>query len=104
MKNSPTELQPSGGDPLRPFDRELRPRRAADRTRRAYGGDVGELATWASAQGMAPADVDYRVLRRWAARLSDKGSAPSTTARKIASVRSFFRTLVEHGELGSNPA
>src|SRR4051794_37343271 len=108
MKNSATEAQASTtetwGDALRRFDRELRRRGAAERTRRAYGTDVGELATWASAQGMAPANVDYRTLRRWAARLSDRGSAPSTTARKIASVRSFFRTLVEHGELGSNPA
>ena len=108
MKNSATVAQPSTpeawGDALRRFDRELRRRGAAERTRRAYGTDVGELATWASAQGMAPSDVDYRVLRRWAARMSERGSAPSTTARKLASVRSFFRTLVEHGELGSNPA
>jgi integrase/recombinase XerC/integrase/recombinase XerD len=65
---------------------------------------VGELATWATAQGMAPETIDYRVLRRWAARVSEGGAAPSTLARKIASVRSFFRTMVEHGELGSNPA
>src|SRR5690349_25175099 len=106
MKNSATELQASTtavsiaetwGGALRRFDRELARRGAAERTRRAYGTDVGELATWAVAQGMAPQDVDYRVLRRWAARLSDGGSAPSTLARKIASVRSFFRTLVEHG-------
>jgi integrase/recombinase XerC/integrase/recombinase XerD len=108
MKNSPTDSQASTSDAwggaLRRFDREMRRRGAAERTRRAYGGDVGELATWASAQGMSPAQVDYRVLRRWAARLSERGSAPSTTARKIASARAFFRTLVEHGELGSNPA
>src|SRR3954471_17055502 len=108
MKNMATAGQASTpeawGDALRRFDRELRRRGAAERTRRAYGTDVGELATWASAQGMAPADVDYRVLRRWASRLSERGSAPSTTARKIASVRAFFRTLVEHGELTSNPA
>src|SRR3954467_3982553 len=108
MKNSATEAQPSTpeawGGALRRFDRELRRRGAAERTRRAYGTDVGELATWASAQSLSPADVDYRTLRRWAARLSERGSAPSTTARKIASVRAFFRTLVEHGELTSNPA
>jgi site-specific recombinase XerD len=108
MKNCPTGNQPSTseawGTALRRFDREMRRRGAAERTRRAYGTDVGELATWASAQDLTPADVDYRVLRRWAARMSDRGIAPSTLARKIASVRSFFRTLVEHGELGANPA
>src|SRR3954454_12648304 len=108
MKNMATAGQASTpeawGDALRRFDRELRRRGAAERTRRAYGTDVAELATWASAQHMGPQDIDYRTLRRWAARLSERGSAPSTTARKLASVRSFFRTLVEHGELGSNPA
>ena len=32
------------------FDRDLRRRGAAERTRRAYGADVGELAAWAAAQ------------------------------------------------------
>ena len=52
----------------------------------------------------APADIDYPALRRWAARISAAGVAPSTLARKLASVRAFFRTLVEHGELAANPA
>jgi site-specific recombinase XerD len=106
MKNCATGSQASEAwaSALRRFDRELQRRAAAERTRRAYGTDVGELATWAGAQGMAPADVSYRVLRRYAMRLSDRGCAPSTMARKLAAVRSFFRTLVEHGELGSNPA
>jgi integrase/recombinase XerC/integrase/recombinase XerD len=106
MKNCPTAPQASEAwaAGLRRFDRELRRRGAAERTRRAYGTDVGELAGWASAQGMAPAAVDYRTLRRYAARLSEGGAAASTLARKLAAVRSFFRTLVEHGELGANPA
>jgi len=106
MKNCATGSQASEawGAALRRFDRELRRRAAADRTRRAYGSDVGELATWATAQGMTPADVSYPVLRRYAMRLSEGGAAPSTMARKLAAVRSFFRTLVEHGELGANPA
>jgi integrase/recombinase XerC/integrase/recombinase XerD len=106
MKNcaTPPQASEAWAEALRRFDRELRRRGAADRTRRAYGTDVGELARWASANGMAPEDVDYRGLRRYAARLSDRGAAPSTLARKLAAVRSFFRTLVEHGELGANPA
>jgi site-specific recombinase XerD len=106
MKNLATGGQASDawGAALRRFDRELQRRGAAERTRRAYGTDVGELATWASAQQTTPAGVDYRLLRRYAARLSEGGAAPSTLARKLAAIRSFFRTLVEHGELGANPA
>ena len=105
------EAIPSEGSPeaawsaaLRRFDRELQRRGAAERTRRAYATDAGELAAWAAAQRLRPADIGYPLLRRWAARNSGSGAAPRTLARKLASVRAFFRVLVEHGELGSNPA
>jgi site-specific recombinase XerD len=89
---------------LRTFDADLQRRGAADRTRRAYGTDAAELAAWATANGLAPGQVDYKVLRRWAARLSQRGAAPRTMARKLASIRSLFRSLLEHGEVASNPA
>ena len=89
---------------LRTFDADLQRRGAADRTRKAYGTDAAELAAWGTANGLTPAQVDYKALRRWAARLSQKGAAPRTMARKLASTRSLFRSLVEHGEIASNPA
>lgn len=89
---------------LRTFDADLQRRGAAERTRRAYGTDAAELAAWATANGLAPQAVDYKVLRRWAARLSQRGAAPRTMARKLASIRSLFRSLLEHGEVSSNPA
>jgi len=89
---------------LRTFDADLQRRGAADRTRRAYGTDAAELAAWATANGLNPDQVDYKVLRRWAARLSQRGAAPRTMARKLASIRSLFRSLLEHGEVSSNPA
>jgi site-specific recombinase XerD len=89
---------------LRLFDADLRRRGAADRTRRAYGTDAAELAGWATANQLRPTDVDYQALRRWAARLSQKGAAPRTMARKLASTRSLFRSLVEHGQIDANPA
>src|SRR5919206_652707 len=111
MKNLATSIHASEGSgsedwgtALRRFDRELRRRGAAERTRRAYGDDVGELAPWAGARGRAPGGVSSAVLRRYGMRLSSGGAAPATLARKLAAVRAFFRTLVEHGELGANPA
>lgn len=89
---------------LRTFDQDLQRRGAAERTRRAYGTDAAELAGWATANGLNPQDVDYKVLRRWAARMSQRGAAPRTLARKLASIRSLFRSLLEHGVLDSNPA
>src|SRR5829696_754711 len=108
MKNEAiaTDASPEDAwkDALRRFDRDLQRRGAAERTRRAYGADCGELAAWAAAQRLAPCDVGYPVLRRWAARVSSAGAAPRTLARKMASARAFFRVLVEHGELRANPA
>jgi integrase/recombinase XerC/integrase/recombinase XerD len=108
MKNEaiPPDGSPSDAwaDALRRFDRELRRRGAAEHTRRAYGADAGELAAWAAAAGLGPADIGYPALRRWAARVSGGGIAPRTLARKMASARAFFRVLVEHGELRANPA
>jgi integrase/recombinase XerC/integrase/recombinase XerD len=48
--------------------------------------------------------VTPRALRRYAAGLAERGQAPRTVARKLASLRGLFRSLVEHGERDSNPA
>ena len=106
MKNTatPGHASESWADAMRTFDRDLQRRGAAERTRRAYGADIGELATWAAAQGIEPTAVTYRVLRGYAARQSDRGAAPRTLARKLASARAFFRSMVEHGSMASNPA
>jgi len=110
MKNTATPPHGSGSAndvwaaALRRFDRDLQRRGAAERTRRAYGTDIGELATWAAAQGLEPSALTYRLLRGYAARLSDRGAAPRTMARKLASARAFFRSMVEHGDMAANPA
>jgi len=110
MKNTATPPHGSGSAndvwaaALRRFDRDLQRRGAAERTRRAYGTDIGELATWAAAQRLEPAALTYRLLRGYAARLSDRGAAPRTMARKLASARAFFRSVVEHGDMAANPA
>src|SRR4051794_31057677 len=112
MKNDATakhasegpRLDPAWRDALTLFDRDLRRRGAAERTRRAYGADLGQLAAWAGVRGIAPQDVDYRTLRRYAAHLSERRVAASTVARKLAATRQFFGSLVEHGRMGANPA
>jgi len=106
MKNDAIAPQASQGwvEALRRFDRDLLRRGAAERTRSAYGVDVGQLAAWSSAQTLEPAEVDYPALRRYAARLAHTGAGPRTVARKLAAIRAFFRTMVEHGDMNANPA
>src|ERR687884_138923 len=106
MKNEAITPQASDGwrDAMRLFDRELQRRGAAERTRRAYGVDLGQLALWGTANGVEPDAVDYPVLRRYAAQLASRGAGPRTVARKLAAIRSFFGAMVELGEITANPA
>src|SRR5687768_2849119 len=80
-------------DALRLFDADLRRRGAAEKTRRAYAVDLGQLAGWAAQQGVAPEAINAKHLRRFAARLGDSRPAPATVARKLAAIRAFFRVL-----------
>lgn len=116
MKNSPTGsedraaaaggLSPSDAwrGALRLFDNDLVRRGAAARTRRAYSFDCTQFALWATTQGLEPADVSTRVLRRYAQALGQREVAPTTVARKLAALRALYRTMREHGEVPANPA
>jgi site-specific recombinase XerD len=106
MKNEATTPQASDEwrAARRVFDRELQRRGAAERTRRAYGIDLGQLALWGSANGVEPSGVDVAVLRRYAAQLAARGAGPGSVARKLAAIRSFFSAMVELGEMPANPA
>ncbi len=76
----------------------------AEKTRRAYGLDLEQLGEWASAHDRGPADLGTRELRRYAGVLSERGLSHATVARKLAAVRSFYRDLVDRGEIPGNPA
>jgi integrase/recombinase XerC/integrase/recombinase XerD len=89
---------------LRLFDSDLRRRGMAEKTRRAYGVDLGQFALWCTTQQIEPVQVTPRTLRRYAALLSDRRNVAATVARKLASLRSFYRVLREHGMLSQNPA
>jgi integrase/recombinase XerC/integrase/recombinase XerD len=112
MKNSPTpsedrarlEPSPEWREALRIFDGDLARRGAAARTRRAYGFDCGQFALWCTTQGLEPTDVTTRVLRRYAAALGERDVVAATVARKLAALRSLYRTLREHGRIAANPA
>jgi site-specific recombinase XerD len=89
-------------DALSAYDRDLRARNAAERTRRAYGVDLGQFVEWAGDR--SPADLRHRDVRRYAAGLSSAGAAPATVARKLAAIRGLFDFLVRTERVGQNPA
>ncbi|HEU4906155.1 MAG TPA: tyrosine recombinase XerC [Solirubrobacterales bacterium] len=86
------------------YDRDLRARSMAERTRRAYAVDLGQFAEWAGERGLEPADVRHRDVRRYGAGLSSGGAAAATVARKLAAVRGLFDFLVRSERVGQNPA
>jgi site-specific recombinase XerD len=104
MKNDPIAGEGRWTADLATFDSALLARGMAEKTRRAYGVDLQQLADWAARQEVGPRDVDPRTLRRFAGVLSERGMTRSTIARKLASIRSFYRHLVERGSLEANPA
>ncbi len=89
---------------LEAFDRDLIRRAVAEKTRDAYAGDARDFAGWAEERGAAPADIDVRALRRYAAGLAERGMAPATIARRLAALRGLFRTQIQLGARPDNPA
>jgi len=89
---------------LAEYDRDLRARGSAERTRRAYGVDLGAFVEWAKPQGLGPGDVRHRDVRRYAAGLSTAGAAAATVARKLAAIRGLYGFLVRTERVGQNPA
>src|SRR3954452_6114805 len=99
-----TTLDPAWSRALSAFDASLRAHGMAEKTRRAYGVDLGQLAEWATKRGTGPLELDARGLRRYAAVLSEGGCSKTTVARKLAALRSFYRSLLERREIEATPA
>jgi site-specific recombinase XerD len=89
---------------LETYDRELATRGAAAATRRAYRTDLNQLSTWAEDHDLAPEDVAYRDLRRYAAHLSGTGAGHATVGRKLASIRGLYDALLRGEHVAQNPA
>jgi site-specific recombinase XerD len=102
--NGSAELPASWCGALELLDQDLRLRDAAAGTRALYRNDVEELGRWAVRYALAPEEIDYPWLRRYAAQLAERGLAPRTLSRKLAGLRACFRVLVEHGLMEANPA
>jgi site-specific recombinase XerD len=94
----------SWADALERFDDWQRAHGMGEKTRRAYAVDLRQLAEWAAPRELGPGQLGHRELRRFAGVVSERGAAKSTTARKLAAIRTFYRQLVERGELDANPA
>jgi site-specific recombinase XerD len=87
---------------LADYDRDLRGRGLAERTRRAYAVDLGQFVKWAGEK--APVDIRHRDVRRYGAGLSSASASPATVARKLAAIRGLYDFLVRTERATQNPA
>jgi site-specific recombinase XerD len=84
------------------FDGWLRARGMSEKTRRAYGTDLEQLAAFCGERD--PAELRPSDVRRFAAHLSESGMSKAAVARKLAAVRTFYRHVIELGEVSASPA
>jgi len=82
-------------------------RQASEHTVRSYEHDLGlycRFVVEGQGEGTDPTTADPMRLRRYSAWLTGQGFAASTVARRLASLRSYFRYLRRQGIVGSDPA
>ena len=103
-------MKPSGGEPGGPaiaaFLRYLLAERAASsHTVRSYRADLLDCVAFLARRGLgALVDADARVVRGYLADLHARGLARTSIARRLATLRSFFRYLTRRGLVKGNPA
>ncbi len=79
-------------------------RHSSQNTISAYQNDLNQLAefmTMEKSKGVMASQEE--LLLAYLAHLKGKGYSPATSARKVASARSFFKYLVDTGRLKENP-
>jgi integrase/recombinase XerC len=80
-------------------------RNASAHTVTAYASDIAQFVAFLEAEELPtePRDIESRILRRYLARLHRLGSAKASTARKLASLRAFFKYLLRKGLIDLDP-
>ncbi len=78
-------------------------------TAEAYASDVNQFvdflaAEWGEDRAHDWASVDYGTIREFLADLARRRYSKSSTARKLAALRAFFRFLLQEGAVRQNPA
>ena len=103
--SAPEELPQADARLVDRFVRHLADeRRLSPHTVAAYRRDLDRLATFLERQGVAPTAVSYSQLRRFLAHETTLGYARASIARRVASIRTFYRWAAARGHVSSDPA
>ena len=80
-------------------------RGASEHTRQAYGRDLTDLVGFLATRGVtSPESISPRALRAWLGDLDARDLSKATIQRRLSATRTFFKKLVEDGQLAVNPA
>jgi len=77
-------------------------------TIKAYKTDLIQFSLFVKEYGgtgsFNVSSVDKKTVQHFVGSLTEKGLSPKSTGRKLASIKSFFRYLLKHAHVESNPA
>lgn len=76
---------------------------AADTTRAAYRDDLRRWLAWCTAHDVHPLTAGRAAVDTWLDTMKREGLAPSTRARRLAAVRSFYRYAVDVEVVRNDP-
>src|SRR5579862_1029397 len=82
-------------------------RNASPLTIYGYETDLAQFLEYLSppdSQPLAPAQIDHRMIREFLGHMHDQGLQKSSMARKLSTLRSFFKFCAREGLVRDNPA
>ncbi len=69
----------------------------------AYGSDLDGFLDWMCANNVNMLEITHRQMRAYMGFLNSQGYAKSTVNRKLSAAKSFYKWMVEDGELDASP-
>lgn len=78
-------------------------RNVSPHTRRAYARDLAQYQGFLARRSLDPERADFLTIRSFLAELRGRGYEPATLARKVSSLRSFYRFLIKERRIETNP-
>ncbi|MDQ6867925.1 MAG: site-specific tyrosine recombinase XerD [Pseudomonadota bacterium] len=79
-------------------------RGASKNTLDAYARDLADFAAELARAGKAPQNAATGDIRAYLSKVAERGLKPSSSARKLSSIRQFYRFLVADGRRTDDPA
>ena len=91
-------------DRIAPFLEAIEAERGASaNTLAAYGRDLGDFAAWLGALGGDPLTAGRAEIEAYLTHLADQGMAEATRARRLSSIRQFYRFAYGEGWREDDP-